>query len=87
MIRPAAALALVGLGDGVFTIGLALDQHQEARAVDVLEITSMLGGTSELGMISSFGVDANAELYVVSYSHGRILKIVPERSHLGRLDP
>jgi glucose/arabinose dehydrogenase len=61
----------------VYTIGLALDEHQEARAVDLLEITQLLGGTSELGLISSFGVDANAELYLVSYSRGRILKIVP----------
>ncbi len=61
----------------VFTIGLALDERQEARAVDLLELTAMLGGTGELGLISSFGVDENAELYVVSYSRGRILKIVP----------
>jgi glucose/arabinose dehydrogenase len=62
----------------VYTIGLALDDRQEARAVDLLEVTSMLGGTGELGLISSFGVDAGAELYLVSYSRGRILKIVPE---------
>ena len=49
----------------VFSIGLALDEQQEARAVDLLELTDMLGGTSELGLISSFGVDADAELYVV----------------------
>ena len=61
----------------VYTIGLALDEHQEATAVDVLELTQLLGGTSELGLISSFGVDADAELYLVSYSRGRILKIVP----------
>jgi len=61
----------------VFTIGVALDERQEARAVDRLELTDMLGGTAELGLISSFGVDAEGELYVVSYSRGRILKIVP----------
>jgi glucose/arabinose dehydrogenase len=61
----------------VFTIGLALDERQEARAVDLLELTETLGGTTELGLISSFGVDEHAELYVVSYSRGRILKIVP----------
>ena len=61
----------------VFTIGLALDERQEARAVDLLELTEMLGGTTELGLISSFAVDADAELYLVSYSRGRILKIVP----------
>ena len=61
----------------VYSIGLALDDRQEARAVDLLELTDLLGGTSELGLISSFGVDAGAELYIVSYSRGRILKIVP----------
>jgi glucose/arabinose dehydrogenase len=61
----------------VYTIGLALDEHQEARAVDLLEVTDLLGGANEIGLISSFGVDADAELYLVSYSRGRILKIVP----------
>jgi glucose/arabinose dehydrogenase len=61
----------------VFTIGVSLDERQEARAVDVLEITEMLGGSAELGLISAFGTDANAELYLVVYSRGRILKIVP----------
>ena len=48
-----------------------------ARAVDLLVLTEMLGGTAELGLISSFGVDAAGEMYIVSYSRGRILKIVP----------
>jgi len=61
----------------IYTIGLSLDERQEARAVDVLEITDLLGGSTELGLISSFGVDADAELYLVSYSRGRILKITP----------
>ena len=60
----------------VFTIGIALDERQEARAVDLLELTDLLGGTGELGLISSFGVDAGGELYLVSYSRGRILKII-----------
>ncbi len=61
----------------IYSIGVALDERQDARAVDLLEVTSLLGGTAELGLISSFGVDADAELYLVSYSRGRILKIVP----------
>lgn len=61
----------------IYTIGLALDDQQEATAVDLLELTAMLGGASELGLISSFGVDAQGELYLVSYSRGRVLKIVP----------
>jgi hypothetical protein len=62
----------------VYTIGVTLDERQEARAVDLLELTDMLGGTGELGLISSFGVDADGELYVVSYSRGRILKITEQ---------
>jgi glucose/arabinose dehydrogenase len=62
----------------VFSIGLALDAHQEATAVDVLELTDLLGGRQELGLVSSFGVDADGELYLVSYSQGRVLKIVPD---------
>ena len=61
----------------VYSIGLHLDERQEATAADHLELTQRLGGTSELGLISSFGVDADGELYIVSYTRGRILKIVP----------
>ena len=61
----------------VYSIGLALDERQEATAVDLLEHTDMLGGTMDLGLISSFGVDAAGEMYIVSYSRGRILKIAP----------
>lgn len=61
----------------VYSIGVALDERQEATAVDLLVVTEMLGGTAELGLISSFGVDTAGEMYIVSYSRGRILKIVP----------
>ena len=61
----------------VYSIGLHLDERQEATAADHLELTQLLGGTPELGLISSFGIDAEGELYIVSYTRGRILKIVP----------
>jgi glucose/arabinose dehydrogenase len=61
----------------VYAIGVSLNENQEATAVDLLVLTDMLGGTTELGLISSFGVDADGEIYLVSYSRGRILKIVP----------
>lgn len=61
----------------VFTIGLSLGENQEATAVDLLELTTILGGATELGLISSFAVDADGEMYIVSYSRGRILKLVP----------
>jgi len=62
----------------VYTIGLALDAAQQARAVDLLELTDMLGGSTELGQISSFAVDVAGELYLLSYSRGRIYKIMPQ---------
>jgi glucose/arabinose dehydrogenase len=61
----------------VYSIGLHLDERQEAIADDHLELTQLLGGTPELGLISSFGVDAEGELYIVSYTRGRVLKIIP----------
>ena len=61
----------------VYSIGVALDDRQEATAVDLLVLTDLLGGTAELGLISAFGVDGDGEMYIVSYSRGRILKIVP----------
>ena len=61
----------------VYSIGLHLNERQEATASDHLELTQWLGGTAELGLISSFGVDAEGELYIVSYTRGRILKIIP----------
>jgi glucose/arabinose dehydrogenase len=61
----------------VYSIGVSLNDRQEATAVDLLVLTDMLGGSQELGLISSFGVDADGEMYLVSYSRGRILKIVP----------
>jgi hypothetical protein len=45
----------------------------EARASDIIEHTNELGG---VGSVSSFGVDADGELYIVDYS-GRILAIDP----------
>ena len=59
----------------VWSIALAIDSGGEARASDLIEHTNELGG-SQLGNVSSFGVDADGELYVVSYSRGAILKII-----------
>ena len=60
----------------VWSLGLSVDSGTgEARAAGLIDHTSQLGGTSELGTISSFGVDANGELYIVSYSRGAILRI------------
>ena len=60
----------------VWSIALTVDASGEARASDLREHTSELGGTSQLSNISSFGVDADGELYLVSYGRGVILRIV-----------
>jgi glucose/arabinose dehydrogenase len=60
----------------VWSIALSFDANGEARASDLREHTSELGGGSQLGAISSFGVDADGELLLVSYSLGRLLRIV-----------
>ena len=59
----------------VWSIALTIDAAGEARASNLLEHTAELGG-SQLGNISSFGVDADGELYLVAYSRGAVLKIV-----------
>lgn len=72
----------IGLGDGG-SGGDPLNNAQNPNTLlgKMLRIDwrspDLLGGTQELGLISSFGVDAHGEMYVVSYSRGRILKIVP----------
>src|SRR5437867_2225562 len=50
----------------VFSLALTVDANGEGRASDVVEYTAELGGFSQLGNISSFGVDANGELFIVS---------------------
>ena len=60
----------------VWSIGLTIDAAKhEARAGNLIEHTAELGGTAQLGNISSFGVDADAELYMVGYSRGTILRV------------
>jgi glucose/arabinose dehydrogenase len=58
----------------VWSIGLVVGQSGEAQTAGVLEHTADLGG-SQLGNVSSFGVDADGELYIVSYSRGVVLQI------------
>ena len=62
----------------VYSIGLALDERQEAtRRRSARADRDCWAARRSSGLISSFGVDADGELYIVSYSRGRILKIVP----------
>ena len=61
----------------VWSLGLVVDPATgEATAGNLIEHTADLGGSSALGNISAFGVDAAGELYLVSYSTGRILRLL-----------
>lgn len=60
----------------MWSIALAISPATgEARASGLIEHTAELGGTGQLGNVSSFGTDADGELYVVSYSRGIIFKL------------
>ncbi len=52
----------------VWSIALTVDASGAAHASDRREHTSELGGRPVLGAVSSFGVDADGELYIVNYS-------------------
>jgi glucose/arabinose dehydrogenase len=60
----------------VWSLSLVIDPNGEARATDVQEHTAELGGAAQLANVSSFGVDADGELYVVSYTRGVIIRIL-----------
>jgi glucose/arabinose dehydrogenase len=62
----------------VFSIGLHLDEAGEARADDEREHTSVLGGSSVLGTVSSFGQDSDGELLLVNYTAGTVVRILPD---------
>jgi glucose/arabinose dehydrogenase len=59
----------------VWSLALTFDGSGEAHASDVREHTGELGGAGELSNVASFGIDAEGELYIVSYGRGAILKI------------
>jgi glucose/arabinose dehydrogenase len=59
----------------LWSIALTIDGSGEARASDRRDHTAELGGSTMLGQISSFGVDADGELYVVNHSAGRIVRV------------
>jgi len=59
----------------VWSLALTIDGSREARVSDRREHTAELGGATVLGSISSFGVDADGELYIVGHTNGRIVRI------------
>jgi glucose/arabinose dehydrogenase len=59
----------------LWSLGLSINPaNGEATALDRTDHTAGLG--SPLGNISSFGIDADGELYVLSYWAGTVLKLV-----------
>ena len=73
----------------IWSLGLAVNPSSgEASVADVLEHTAELGAAA--ASPSSFGVDANGELYVLSYNGGAVYRIVSSASPLppfGKLTP
>lgn len=61
----------------IWSMGLAIGGTDEATSTGIIEHTAALSNTGAPGNISAFGLDANNEIYVVSYSRGAILKIRP----------
>ena len=60
----------------VWSLGLSINSAGEASVTDLREHTAELGGTGTLRNVSAFGVDADGELYIVSYGGGAILRVV-----------
>jgi glucose/arabinose dehydrogenase len=60
----------------VWSIALAIDGAGEAHASGLTEHTAELSASAPFGSVSSFGVDGDGELYLVSYSLGRVFKII-----------
>jgi glucose/arabinose dehydrogenase len=60
----------------VWSLALTLDASGEARASDLVEHTAELTASAPFGSVSSFGVDAAGEIYIVSHTLGRVFKII-----------
>jgi hypothetical protein len=60
----------------VWSLALTIDPTTgEAVASDQVEHTAALGGSAVLGLVSSFGTDADGELYIVNLTGGTVLKV------------
>jgi glucose/arabinose dehydrogenase len=68
----------------VWSIALTIDGvTREATASDLRDHTADLGGAPTVASISSFGVDAAGELYLVNYSAGTVLRVRPDTEPTG----
>jgi hypothetical protein len=60
----------------VWSLALTINPSTgEATASGLIDHTAELGGSPVLGNISSFGMDAGGELYVVNHTGGTIVQI------------
>jgi glucose/arabinose dehydrogenase len=62
----------------VWSLGLTLGSNGEAGVNGISEHTTELGGPSVLGNISSFGVDLDGELFIVSHTRGVVFRLMGE---------
>jgi glucose/arabinose dehydrogenase len=61
----------------IWSVALTVGTGGDAAASDLRDHTSELSASGALGSISSFGVDGDGELYLVSHTRGIVHKIVP----------
>lgn len=59
----------------VWSLALSVGPTGDAQASDLREHTASLSASAPVGNISSFGVDADGELWLVGYSTGTIFRI------------
>jgi glucose/arabinose dehydrogenase len=59
----------------IWSIALTIGPNGEARASDRVDHTAALSSGGAPGNISSFGLDADGELFLVSYSRGIVFRI------------
>jgi glucose/arabinose dehydrogenase len=60
----------------VWSVRILADGTGGVTAGDLVEHTAELGGRPVLGMISSFGVDADGELFILSHDRGVLLRLL-----------
>jgi glucose/arabinose dehydrogenase len=60
----------------VWSVALQQTAGGEATATNLINHTADLAATNPLGSVSSFGIDADGELFVLDYSNGAVLRIV-----------
>jgi len=74
-------------GGRVWSLALGVDPGTgEAVASGLVEHTAELGGSAAIGLVSSMGVDADGELYLLDWSDGRVLRLAVPRNPVMFLD-